>query len=488
MISQLLNAAWSLGSVVFAFALLLYWIAVVVLLIQEDREPTVTLAWILVLILTPVWGLVMYFFLGRDWPAITQKNPRTKALVKIVVPFMSARVYSRYSRRAQALERSIDSTVEERIIRAIELQNGAQPLPARSLDIYTTGAEYFPVLIDDLRSAERFIHMQYFIWESDELTAQVCDALMERLRAGVEVRILNDFIGNIQYKKDQLKALEQAGARVGYDVAQIGRANYRNHRKITVVDGEIAHTGGFNIAQEYIDGGKRFPAWRDTGLRLTGPAVADLERLFGKRWYEVYEESLFSDEYYPLWPEDEGPVMVQTVAQGVDDAWRSVARTYELAISGARSRVLVQSPYFVPDSTSLDVLINAALGGVEVHFMMTGWPDKKIAYFAAESFYKPFIRAGGRMWRYEEGFFHAKSLTIDDRACAIGTMNMDMRSLKLHKELMVWCYDDDVAGRCNEIFEDDLTRCREVTLEEVESWGELRRFRNSAARLASNLL
>ena len=150
------------------------------------------------------------------------------------------------------------------------------------------------MLIDDLASAKRFIHMNYFIWEKDELTARITEVLMDRIAAGVEVRILNDLLGCLEYSRSRAaSALEEAGAQVGYDITQLARVNYRNHRKITVVDSEIGHSGGFNIGQEYIDGGKKYPAWRDTGIRMTGPGVADLEKLFDMRWYEVFGEDLF---------------------------------------------------------------------------------------------------------------------------------------------------------------------------------------------------
>ena len=234
---------------------------------------------------------------------------------------------------------------------------------------------------------------------------------------------------------------------MGSDVTGLARLNYRNHRKITVIDAEIGHTGGFNVGQEYIDGGKRFPAWRDTGLRMTGLGVADLEKLFDMRWYEVYRENLFKPEYYPDPALPLGDIMVQTVHQGYDDPWNAATRAYQAAIAGARERVLIQSPYFVPDMTTLDVMINAAAGGKQVDFMITEWLDKKWPYWAAESYFKPLLEAGGRIFLWQKGFFHAKALMVDGEICSIGTMNMDIRSLKLHKELMVWIYDREVARR-----------------------------------------
>ncbi len=476
-------------SLVLYLALLLYWIAVILIIVSQNREPSLTLAWILVLFALPVVGLLIYFFAGRDWQKITAKREWVAQLRKVRQPFMDA-FYERYSAHTEAAREEYSGTGVGRVIASIEVQQAAPPLPACDVVIYPSGEEYFPVLIEDIRNAKQFVHMQYFIWERDELTAKICDALLERVRAGVEVRILNDFLGNIQYKKDQLKALEKAGAKVGSDVTQIGKLNYRNHRKITVIDGEIGHTGGANVGQEYIDGGKKYPSWRDTGLRFTGPAVGELQKLFSDRWYEVYRESLFNPTYFPAEGAQicEDPRMFQVVAQGVEDYWSSATRTHEIAISGASERVWIQSPYWVPDSTMLDTVVNAALAGIDLKFMMTGWPDKKIAFRTAQSFWRPVLLAGGRVYLYMAGFFHAKSIVIDGTLGSIGTMNMDMRSLHLHKELMVWMYDEELARRQEEIFLADLEKCREVTLEEVESWSAFKRFMDSISRLASNLL
>lgn len=476
------EAAW-----LFDIVVVVYWVGVSLLLITEDREPSATLAWLLVLFSLPIVGLLLYFFFGRNWPEIIQRSEKTRRVHTRVDEFMPG-IYRPYAAKSAVFAERVTNTWVGRLVTLVERKAGAPALPVRTCDIYESGADYFDVLIADLASAKRFIHLNYFIWGRDELTARIVAVLHDRLAAGVEVRILNDFVGSIAYSKDELKALAAAGAYVSSDVSGLARVNYRNHRKITVVDSEIGHSGGFNIGQEYIDGGKRFGAWRDTGIRITGPGVADLEKLFDIRWLEVNSEDLFQAEYYPDPSLPAGEIMVQTVHQGFDDRWNAATRAYQTAIAGARDRVLVQSPYFVPDLTTLDSLINAAASGVRVDFMMTMWPDKKVPYWAAESYFEPLLAAGGRIWLWEPGFFHAKTLTVDGEVCAIGTMNMDMRSLRINKELMVWVYDRAIAERSEAMFMTDLAECREVTLAEVQGWSRGRRFRNSAMRLASHLL
>jgi cardiolipin synthase A/B len=483
--SQFIANYYWVGSVL----LVVYWIAAVAVIVAEDREPAISLSWILILTLLPFVGLPIYYFVGRDWKKIHARQRWVGRLRELQKPFME-RVYARYEPYSRAVSARYAGTLVERIICAISLERGNEPLPANELAIWPSGAEYFPHLIDDIRGAQRSIHMQYFTWERDELTTRICDALRERVDAGVEVRILNDFLGSLRFKKDQLRALKAAGAHVGSDMRQIRKINYRDHRKITVIDGSIGHTGGVNIGQEYIDGGAKFPGWRDTGMRMTGPAVADLQKLFAERWYEVFRESLFDEQYFPPAEGEvaEGAIMTQVVAQGVEEFWSSSTRAHEIAIAGAQKRVSIQSPYWVPDPTMLDAFINAALSGVEVRFMMTGLPDKRLAFYSAQSYWEPVLRAGGHVYLYMTGFLHAKTIVVDGTVSAVGTMNLDVRSLRLNQELMVWIYDENMARLQDRIFEADLAQCVEVTLSDIASWSSFRRFRNSASRLGSNLL
>ncbi|MCB1301930.1 MAG: cardiolipin synthase [Tetrasphaera sp.] len=467
--------------------LLVYWAAVAILIIAEDRDPTAALAWLLVLIALPGVGLVFYFFFGRNWPAIAQRSKKVQHTRATARRFMEPY----YARHDEALPRLKARHPESWTLHNANLiTNLAEtpPMTVRTCDIYEHGDEYFDVLVNDLAAAQTFIHISYFIWKDDALTDRITDVLVERLNAGIEVRVLNDWFGSAPYSRRTMKRLRDAGAIVRFDMTGISKLNYRNHRKITVVDAEIGHTGGFNVAQEYIDGGKRFPAWRDTGLRLTGPGVADLEKLFDVRWLEVDGEDLFHERYYPDPSLPPGDIIVQTVHHGFDDPWLCATRAHQVAITGAKDRVLIQTPYFVPDPETMQAITNAAAGGVRVDLLLTGMLDKKIPWYAAETYFEELLKAGVNIYRWEKGFFHAKSLTVDGKATSIGTLNLDIRSLRLHKELMVWIYDLDAARRSEEIFEADLKDCVPLTLADVHSWNWARRFRNSAARLFSNLL
>ena len=475
----------------FNLVILIYWVFVVVLLIMDDREPSTTLAWLFILLFAPVVGLVFYIFFGRDWKVVAQREGWYQKLHDVEVQEMAPI----WKRNAQATARFYEEwgdTNAEPISRAISAENVARVLPAASVELFNDGGAKFARLLDDMAKARRFIHLQYFIWEQDELTAKITAVLLERLSAGVEVRIMYDWLGCITFKKAELKRLAKAGAKVRADVTDIFRINYRNHRKIVVIDGEIGYTGGMNVGQEYIDGGKRFAVWRDTHLRMTGQAVALLEKLYAARWFERKREheELFGPEYMPA-PDPDAPAtgtLVQVAAQGVEDPWSAARRAHMVAIGQAEESVWIQSPYFVPDYSIYDVMINAALSGVDVRFMMTGVPDKKVAFWAAQTYFKKLIDAGAKVYLYEAGFLHAKTIVIDGQVAAVGTMNMDQRSLKLHKELMAWVFDKGFAQQVADAFAHDVKSCRLLTMADIDAVRGLAKFRNQFMRLLSNLL
>ena len=470
---------------------IIYWVVTIVLLIMDDREPSITIAWLFILIFVPFVGVFFYIFFGRDWKVVARRKGWIQTLKRVEKEEMAPI----WKRNAQATARFYEEwgdAIAEPISRAISAENVARVLPASSLELFNDGATKFARLMEDLAAAQRFIHLQYFIWEQDELTAKIVPILLDRLKAGVEVRIMYDWMGCITFKKRELRQLAKAGAIVRADVTDLLRINYRNHRKIVVIDGEIGYTGGMNVGQEYIDGGKRFATWRDTHMRLTGQAVAGLEKLYASRWFEQKHdhENLFQAKYMPA-PDPaafETGTLVEIAAQGVEDPWSAARRAHMVAIGQAEESVWIQSPYFIPDYSIYDVMINAALSGVDVRFMMTGIPDKPIALWAAQTYYRKLIEAGARVYLYKAGFFHSKTIVVDGIVSAVGTMNMDQRSLKLHKELMCWVFDKGFAQQVADAFAHDVKSCHEVTLDDVLSVRRLKRFRNQAARLFSNVL
>jgi len=461
-------------------------LVVMVTLVMENRETGDTLAWGFALLALPYVGLVFYFLFGRDWAAITAKQPWVADHLRAEQNALTS-FFERNAAAARRVEQRFAGSYVDRLSKAIRRESGFRVVTADNAEIFPTGLKKFDYLKADLARAKRFIHIQYFIWEDDELTDALIEILRERLAAGVKVRFLYDYVGCIAWSKKKLNALVPLGAQVAGDVKDLPKLNYRDHRKIVVIDGEIGYTGGFNVGQEYIDGGKRFNRWRDTHLRLTGQIVGELEALFARRWFEKCKENVLMPEYLPAPSADGGEtgILCQVVAQTVEDPWQSSRRAHMIAVGNAERRVWIQSPYFVPEVGLDDTLMNAALSGVDVRFMMTGVPDKKIPYWAAWTYFEPLLKAGARIYLYKAGFLHAKTIAVDSQICAIGTMNMDSRSLRLHKELMVWLFDERLTNEQERLFEEDMADCREVTLEDLKGQSFAERFRNSFMRLFS---
>ncbi len=462
-------------------------LVIVLLITDEERDTGTTLAWLIVLIVLPGLGLLLYFFWGRNWRRI-RRHSRIVQKTERLADAALGPTYQQYAEEARDLVEAVRDDYIDRLIELIQKQNGTMPIPAQTVEVMTCGQQKFDALKADMAQATHYIHLQYFIWEQDSLTAEVTEILLDRLAAGVEVRIMYDLIGSIAYGKSEMRQLKRAGAKVVADILSLSKINYRNHYKIAVIDGRVGYTGGMNMGAEYIDGGKRFDTWRDTHMRITGPFVAELQRLFAGRWLEARGESLFRLSYFPPPATGASGSMLHLAHSSIDTPWESIRHAYLLAIAKAEETVRIQSPYFVPDNSISDALAISASSGVDVRVIMTGVADKRLPYWAAHSMMSRLLRAGVRIYQYEVGFFHVKAIAIDSKVCAVGTANIDTRSFSLHNELMVFIYDEQQARLAEETFEQDLAHCREVTLEDLARIGALERFRNSLARLAGRLL
>lgn len=462
-------------------------VIVLAYLIYQDRDPADTAFWALTILLFPLLGIIAFFFFGRDWRSGTAKSRREQKISRDSVKKFMPRYYKKYLAYNNKFLKTQKDSWLSRLVVANQQNDFIPVLPVNSIDILPTGALGFDSLKKDLRLAKKSIHMEFFIWEKDELTTELMEILLERMAKKVEVRIKYDLLGSLAYGKSELKRLKRAGAKVYADITDINRFNYRNHRKIAVIDGLIGYTGGINIGQEYIDGGKHYPHWRDTFVRVTGPIVADMQKVFASRWILVSKENLFKAKYFPAQKVARNATPAQLNYSSSDYFWSTARDSYLLAILSAKKRVWIQSPYFIPDQALASALETAALSGVDVRLLMTGWPDKKSAWWAAQSFFERLLKAGMKVNYYEAGFMHAKTLLVDDNFTSIGSTNFDVRSFTLQKENTLFFYDEGTATAHAKIYLNDLKKCKAFTLDDYMKLTRAQRLRNSVSKLLSNL-
>jgi cardiolipin synthase A/B len=469
--------------------LFVYIIDLIVLtyLIYQERDPAETAFWTLTIVLLPLLGIIAFFFFGRDWRRGTRRSRLESKLSEGASKRFMTNFYKKYlAYNTKFLKDNKDSWLSR--LAVANQQNSFCPvLPVDSIKHLPSGKAGFDALKEDLRNAKKSVHMEFFIWEYDELTAELTEILLERMAHKVEVRIKYDFMGSLVYKKDELRRLKKAGAQIYADITDINRFNYRNHRKIAVIDGLIGYTGGINIGQEYIDGGKAYPAWRDTFVRVTGPIVADMQKVFASRWVIVSKENLYKAKYFPTQAIKKGSTPAQLNYSSSEYYWSTARDSYLMAILNAKSRVWIQSPYFIPDQALAAALETAALSGVDVRLLMTGWPDKKSAWWAAQTFFERLLKAGMKISYYEKGFMHAKTLLVDDNFTSIGSTNFDVRSFTLQKENTLFFFDQKTAKDHAKIILNDLKECRDFTLADYKLIPRGQKLKNSISKLLSNL-
>ncbi len=480
------------------FAIYVYLAVVVIFIIMENRDISSTLAWILVFLLFPITGFFVYIFFGRNWKV---HNPRKKQHIrKIQAKYNNVLAHMREKQKKYIAQKS-QNTLPNAYAQMLRIAaNSTDSLLTfkNTITVFQTGEEKFTQLKKDIRNAQRYIHLEYFIWRDDCLTREIAELLMQKARSGVEVRVLYDPIGSFftqLFHNNVFVKMQKAGVTVvpfynKLSPLKITTINYILHRKIVVIDGHIGYTGGMNMGQEYIDGGKRFASWRDTHVRVKGEAALALQATFAVNWEEATNKSIFDHTYFPT----------ETVGKDCDDlllqfvvsdphAYDQTIRQQLIAMAfAARKNVYIQTPYFIPDKSLFDVLKLVSLAGVNVEIMMTGVPDKRIVYWAAFTYFKELLDSGVKIYHYQNGFLHAKTFSIDGEICSIGTTNMDMRSLHLSYENNVVVYDQAVATQLERDFCADKKQCTPFTMADYEKMPVLIKLRNSLVRLLSPLL
>ena len=358
------------------------------------------------------------------------------------------------------------------------------------VEYFNNGKDKFEALVQDIRRAKKFIHMEYYIWRGDRLGTRLVEELTKKAAEGVEVRLLYDGMGNIRLPKYFFDKLHAAG---GYTAAFLPRfmvrLNYRNHRKLCIIDGEVGYIGGFNVGDEYLGIVKRYGPWRDSHLRFQGDALDQMQMRFIMDWNFTAKKGKIqlAERYFPERSQFEG-VRTQIVSSGPDTQWKNVRNGYYKMINEAEDHIYLTTPYFVPDDGILEGLRVAALSGLDVRIIIPGNPDHFFVYWASMSYLGELLEAGVRCYQYEKGFIHAKSLFIDGQVASVGTANMDIRSFALNFEVNAFMFDEKITEELEADFLRDLGNCIEITKE----WYHRRKWwfkvKEAIARLVSPML
>jgi cardiolipin synthase len=429
-------------------------IVVMLKVLMDNRQPAKTMAWLLVLWALPLVGIVLYFFFGQ--------NTRKERLI-------SERSLSQLTKRTMfeyAEQKDLRlPEVHRPLMQLFKNQNMALPFKDNEADIYTSGYDFFPALLHEISRAKDHIHIDIFIFNDDELGRLIADALIDKARQGVEIRLIYDDVGCWKVKNAFFERMRDNGINVHPFMpvkfpAFTSKANYRNHRKIIVIDGIVGFIGGMNFATRYVKGTGKEP-WRDTMLKVQGGAVYGLQRAFLIDWYFVDRTLITDRRYYPpLHPFLDNNCLAQVVTSSPISEWPDIMQGYVRVLLEAKRYVYMETPYFLPTETVLFAMRTAALAGVDVRLMIPLHGDSKIVEWAGVSYVLETIEAGVKVLFYEAGFNHSKFLVSDDSICTCGSTNIDFRSFEHDFEANVFFYDEGMALRMKKVFLDDETRCQ----------------------------
>lgn len=456
-------------------------------IILERRSPAATLAWVLGLAWFPVLGVPLYLLIGPR--RLRRKKLRYRRSSSSVIQAAQ----SWQERANDALHGTLPIGNGQQLLRLAESTGQATRSQARRVDLLDCGDACYQALERAIREARHHVHLEYYIWQPDQTGTRFRDLLCAKADSGVEVRLLVDTIGSAWLGRRFLRPLKEAGVELSwFNPISLARLrpdlmNFRTHRKIVVCDGRIGFTGGMNICDEHAEAVKGVLAWRDTQLRIEGPPVGDLQLAFLEDWHFATGSAPCTRDYFPERDARATGPWVQILASGPDEDWYAIEKFCFAAIAGAQRRVLVTTPYFVPNEPLLAALTTAALRGVEVQILVPQRSDSRLVTAAARSYFEELVRVGVRIHEYASSMLHAKTLVVDGMAL-VGTANMDNRSFRLNFEVAAATFDEGIAASLAEAFQADLQRAVEYRLRTARRTPVWQRMSEATARLLSPLL
>ncbi|MBF4695646.1 cardiolipin synthase [Fusibacter sp. Q10-2] len=464
------------------FRINILWIAIVIFL--ENKNPSRTVAWLLVLTLIPLLGFLCYILFGRSY--------RKKSLSKSKHLADSDRLL--HAAKVQQglidyIELPNSGNAHNKRLMQLILNNAKAPFSLKNeINVLTNGINKFNRLIGCIERAKEHIHIEYFIIKDDQIGNEIRRLLIEKAKKGVKVRLIYDAVGSFRLSKYYIDSLKRAGVEV-YPFFPVAfplfsrDLNYRNHRKIVVVDGVVGFVGGLNIGDEYLGKSNRFNFWRDTHLEIKGEAVYALQTIFLNDWNYVSKQVVDGAQYFPEHL-IEKQALIQIVASGPDSEWQAILQAFYKMMASATDKIWITTPYLVPEESLMMGLKTAALSGVDVRIIIPSQPDHFFVYWASQSNIEALLEAGVKIYQYKNGFIHSKIMIVDRLSATVGTTNLDIRSLEINFEVNAFIYDVPTIIRLEEDFVKDLSECNEFILEHFKN----RRFRNKVLEALGRLV
>lgn len=463
--------------------------ATAVAIIVDKRDPVKSLSWIVVLVTLPVVGFLLYLIFGQNL-----RRRRKLTLKEAAMRSRRGKVASKQMVEVNNLHFDIFPSIQRNLnIVKLLINNNLAPITIdNDLEILKDASDTLSSLLKELTKAEQFIHMEYYIIEKGEMWSAIVSVLKERAAKGVEVKIIFDYVGSWGMKKRDVHELRSYGIEVEMFMPVIfprlaRRINYRNHRKIVVIDGKVGFTGGINIADRYIKGLPEIGLWRDTHLKITGGALMSLETIFVADWAFCCGEKLELLNYVET-AEYQGTCGVQIASSGPDSDWASIMQAFFLAITTAKEHIYISTPYFIPNTAILTALKVAAMSGVEVCLLIPKKADSKLTYWATRSYIAELLDAGVKVYQYLLGFNHSKIIMIDSVFSSIGTVNMDVRSFEDNFEVAAMIYDREKTTELEAQFLDDIRGSELISRSEWAKNPRITNLYEGLARLMSPLL
>lgn len=475
---------------IFGFLSLLISLSVIFIsfvIFLENRHPTQTLTWLVVLGGFPLVGFIFYLLFGRNY-----RKER-----------MYRKKYFLDKQAFLTVEGEDDPRSEEKLqlmgehqarLFTLAQKLGNSPISFdTATKVLTNGDETFGHILEQLNRARHHIHMEYYIFRHDEIGQEIKKILIEKASQGVKVRFLYDAVGSWQLSTTFINDLKSAGIEtVCFGPVKLpflnNKFNFRNHRKIIVIDGTIGFVGGLNIGDEYLGRDKNYGFWRDTHLMLRGEAVRSLQLIFLQDWYYMTNHSFLTAEYLSPQIDNNNHGGVQLIAGGPDNEWSVIKNIFFAMITSAKRSVWIASPYFIPDEDIFSAIKVASLSGVDVRLLVPNRPDKRIVFHASRSYFPELLEAGVKVYEYERGFMHSKIVIVDDELASIGTSNMDMRSFHLNFEVNAFLFRTKSTQKLVEEYLNDLKYAKQLDLPTFKKRHIGLRLLESTSRLLSPLL